>query len=341
MTGATSPRLHLELMVARILVPASDASARGTLARVERLERRVGVEQPPLPAALEGGREAGVGKPLPEALEGGREAGVGKPLPEALEGGREAGVEKPLPEEREARLEGGTKVTASTPVTFQQLVDSWPEILEVVGKKKRAAWAVAFTAKPMGLKDDVLALAFPSQNDVENFKKLQAADQSVSEILRHAIIEVLGIRVKFIAKPDAAAAAASSTAPPVEQRREPVAPETSGPAVDAGGWAVAAIPQGGTVPGEATEKQDPKTAKTAEPKPKTEPKAESTPKDAEQPIAKPANTGASAKKTTSTKPNGEPGAQQRYGEAVVREILGANFIEEKTVTPRVTPTQEG
>src|SRR5690606_10085382 len=44
MTGATSPRLHLELMVARILVPASDDTARGTLARVERLERRVGVE---------------------------------------------------------------------------------------------------------------------------------------------------------------------------------------------------------------------------------------------------------------------------------------------------------
>jgi DNA polymerase-3 subunit gamma/tau len=43
MTGATSPRLHLELMVARILVPSSDASERGALARVERLERRVGV----------------------------------------------------------------------------------------------------------------------------------------------------------------------------------------------------------------------------------------------------------------------------------------------------------
>ncbi|MCY7412337.1 MAG: DNA polymerase III subunit gamma and tau, partial [Salinibacterium sp.] len=43
LTGATSPRLHLELMVARILVPASDDSERGALARVERLERRIGV----------------------------------------------------------------------------------------------------------------------------------------------------------------------------------------------------------------------------------------------------------------------------------------------------------
>ncbi|HEV7185614.1 MAG: DNA polymerase III subunit gamma and tau, partial [Actinomycetales bacterium] len=43
MTGATSPRLHLELMIARVLVPSSDETERGALARVERLERRVGV----------------------------------------------------------------------------------------------------------------------------------------------------------------------------------------------------------------------------------------------------------------------------------------------------------
>ncbi len=47
MTGATSPRLHLELMVARILVPESDDTERGALARVERLERRIGVDGAP------------------------------------------------------------------------------------------------------------------------------------------------------------------------------------------------------------------------------------------------------------------------------------------------------
>src|SRR3954469_8467212 len=45
MTGATSPRLHLELMIARVLVTASDSTERGALARVERLERRVGVPE--------------------------------------------------------------------------------------------------------------------------------------------------------------------------------------------------------------------------------------------------------------------------------------------------------
>ncbi|MHA7219068.1 DNA polymerase III subunit gamma and tau [Arthrobacter sp. MDT1-48-3] len=41
MTGATSPRLHLELLCARLLLPAADATARGTLARVDRIERRL------------------------------------------------------------------------------------------------------------------------------------------------------------------------------------------------------------------------------------------------------------------------------------------------------------
>ena len=349
MTGATSPRLHLELMIARILVPASDASARGTLARVERLERRVGVEQSPLPeereARLEGGKSepqgpSGVDRdasslPAPES-----------PLPEALEGERVAGTEKPLSEgSRSDPLEGSKQAAPSTPVTFQQLVDSWAEILEVVGKKKRAAWAVAFTAKPMGLKDDVLALAFPSQNDVENFKKPQAADQSVSEILRQAIIEVLGIRVKFIAKPDAAAAGSRPKVSPAEPAQEPAAPTAPAGATDSGGWAVAAIPQGDT----ATE-PDARSAQRPAPKPKAEPKTEPGAEPKAEPKAGSATPAqrtaksdapeAPAKKKSSPKSHSEPGAKQRYGEAVVREILGANFIEEKTVAPRVTPSQE-
>ncbi|WP_454050234.1 DNA polymerase III subunit gamma and tau [Cellulomonas sp. Marseille-Q8402] len=53
MTGATSPRLHLELLMARLLLPALDDSASGLGARVDRLERegvRVG-SAPATPAA--------------------------------------------------------------------------------------------------------------------------------------------------------------------------------------------------------------------------------------------------------------------------------------------------
>ena len=49
MTGATSPRLHLELLVARLLLPAADDGQSGLAARLERVERRLAV---PTPAAV-------------------------------------------------------------------------------------------------------------------------------------------------------------------------------------------------------------------------------------------------------------------------------------------------
>ncbi|WP_129339840.1 DNA polymerase III subunit gamma and tau, partial [Cellulomonas endophytica] len=42
MVGATSPRLHLELLMARLLLPAADDSRAGTAARLDRLERVTG-----------------------------------------------------------------------------------------------------------------------------------------------------------------------------------------------------------------------------------------------------------------------------------------------------------
>ncbi|MFF1828435.1 DNA polymerase III subunit gamma and tau [Paenarthrobacter sp. NPDC058040] len=41
MTGATSPRLHLELLCARILLPSSEQTERGIAARIDRVERRL------------------------------------------------------------------------------------------------------------------------------------------------------------------------------------------------------------------------------------------------------------------------------------------------------------
>lgn len=41
MTGATSPRLHLELLGARLLLPGADASLRGLATRMDQLERRL------------------------------------------------------------------------------------------------------------------------------------------------------------------------------------------------------------------------------------------------------------------------------------------------------------
>ena len=46
MRGTTAPRLHLELMCARVLLPAADAGERGVHARLDRLERRLAMTSP-------------------------------------------------------------------------------------------------------------------------------------------------------------------------------------------------------------------------------------------------------------------------------------------------------
>ena len=50
MRGATAPRLQLELMCARVLLPGADDDERGLVARLDRLERRLDISRTPTPA---------------------------------------------------------------------------------------------------------------------------------------------------------------------------------------------------------------------------------------------------------------------------------------------------
>ncbi|NKX51834.1 DNA polymerase III subunit gamma and tau, partial [Arthrobacter deserti] len=64
MTGATSPRLHLELLCARILLPAADQAERGVAARVDRIERRLSYGGAPAAAPA---APAAAADPVPES----------------------------------------------------------------------------------------------------------------------------------------------------------------------------------------------------------------------------------------------------------------------------------
>ncbi len=497
MTGATSPRLHLELMIARMLVPSSDESERGALARVERLERRVGVSDAiagsagaasspesgqgsvrPVEAAI-----ADVAPVEPRVVQPAVEPVVSRPAAErsVSQSQAEPAVAEPGGPEAENADSGnaelgnaelgnaepgnvvpGIAVTASAPsaaaasagatpqagapvgdVTTQQVKDSWPLILESVEKTKRSAWVVIFTAQVRSLAGDVLTLTFPSDNDVASFRQQQAG-QGVSEYLRQAILDVLGIRVKFIAKTDAVAAGTPLPVPPASPEPQASSPRAAdaAPAADTGRpanagqpansarsasaspkaaavstpasqsqadpsaadpWPAVAIPGGGVeapaddgwpavaIPGgaaalasnvpddvpppiadepsdwgpEPDEEQWPGDAQpeyaaaleasaaaleksaagldtsgspqrtpaappsTSAPRQSPSAKAKSAPADASPKTRRPDESTAAASTERSVAFQ-EP---QRYGEAVVREILGANFIEEQSVPP--------
>ena len=86
----------------------------------------------------------------------------------------------------------------------------------MVDRESKTAWVVAFTLQVVDLTDDVLTLRFKSQYDLDTFKNSDGAP----DILRRAIFDVLGLRVKFkplmtetAQAPAEAPVAATATAP--------------------------------------------------------------------------------------------------------------------------------
>jgi len=208
MSGATSPKLQLELMCAKVLVPSSDKTEVGSLARIERLERRMGVAQnadaAPVHAAPVQAAPAQVSQPV---------------------------ATKPAPVAPAAKPAAQTPASTSG-VSTQAMVAAWPEILSQVKAESKSAWVVAFTLTVMDLSADVLTLKFLSQKDLDGFK----ADSRSTDALRKAIFAVLGLQVKF--KPHveesagevfaeaAADAHPPTTAIPVVKAEESAAPES-------------------------------------------------------------------------------------------------------------------
>jgi DNA polymerase-3 subunit gamma/tau len=202
MSGATSPKLQLELMCAKVLVPSSDKTEVGSLARIERLERRMGVAQSPDAAPVQAApvQVAPVKAPSAPAQP------VAKPAAQAA--------------------------PSTNGVSTQAMIAAWPEILSQVKAESKSAWVVAFTLTVMDLSGDVLTLKFLSHKDLDGFK----ADSRSTDALRKAIFAVLGLAVKFkphveesggeVVAEAAAEVHPPTTAIPVVKAEEPAAPES-------------------------------------------------------------------------------------------------------------------
>ena len=305
MTGATSPRLHLELMIARMLVPEADDTQRGALARVERLERRVGVgdagghqggpEAVPSGSAVAAPRPAQAA-PTAQAAPSVQAAPAAQAAPEqrrpepsttpaaaprraepapveatpptnaaqdaaaswaAVAPGTPEAAPAPAPSAPEpdghasASSTGMGSVIGTEPaiqpiaaVGLQQMRDAWSQVLEHVQRAKRSAWTVVQPAQVTALRDDVLTLTFPSQQDVASFKEMSDPATSVSELVRAAIIDVLGFRVKFVARgPGGAGGPRGAPQRPAPRQDTPTSPEpASAPAAPAPAAPAASAP---------------------------------------------------------------------------------------------------
>ena len=186
-SGATSPRLHLELLCAKVLVSANTGN------------QPIG--------------NTSVAAPVSEPAKTTEVKQAEKPQPKV--------VEKSVPEKAAKKTE---QVAEQDPSAYsaQDFKNNWDEVLERLAKSSRSAWAVAFTTKVVDYKDGVLTLLFQSNNDVENFKKAGNA----SELLRQQIFELMGVRVKYKARiAENISAPAESKDSPKQETKAPEAPE--------------------------------------------------------------------------------------------------------------------
>jgi DNA polymerase-3 subunit gamma/tau len=174
MSGATSPKLQLELMCAKVLVPAAADSEVGSLARIDRLERRIG---------MAGGDAASASATATPA-----KTAATAPAPVTVADTVAATLAASVPTE--------TVATAQiSALTTQNFKDAWVEILASVNKASKSAWMVAFALQVIDFEaaDSVLTLKFSNARDLETFKSAGNAP----DVLRKAIDEILGVTVKF------------------------------------------------------------------------------------------------------------------------------------------------
>jgi DNA polymerase III subunit gamma/tau len=179
MRGATAPRLILELICGRMLLPMGDASEAGLLARLERLERVQGM-----------GTAAPVAAPAPAAAPA-APAKKAEPVAQSI-------VEEKV--EVKAVVEE-VKKSAAAPVDaldVAALRRMWPEVIENVKKRRRLTWSLlSASAQILGLDDKAITIGIANAGARDSFIRSES-----DEILRQAFIDITGLDRKIEALVD-------------------------------------------------------------------------------------------------------------------------------------------
>ena len=246
MRGTTAPRLHLELMCARVLLPGADVDDRGLHARLDRLERRIGITEG---ASTSLRPEAPTSRPesptlSPEPVEGqAGEASTSAVLSSSkgavLSSSKGSALSSARPEPPSLRpepVEGHEQATSragtSTPTTSAEVPQLsvtdvrrlWPEVLEEVKGKRRFTWILlSQNAQVAELRNGTLLLAMSNAGARDSF-----ARGGNEDVLREAIVVVMGadFTIETMVDPSASAAGASRTSQTARAPEQP-APESS------------------------------------------------------------------------------------------------------------------
>ncbi len=213
MRGATAPRLLLELICARVLLPGSDPSTTGLMARVDRLEKRAAIAGgAPSPAPVrEDPAPPAPQHPVAEVAEAVEPFETSPaPAPEPPTEATAAPVEpapvsepapEPTPEPPPESVPAGASAGALSLVDVRRL---WPDIVEATKLRRRVAWMhLTQNSQVVGVDGSTLTLGFANAGARDSF-----VNGGCDEILRQAAIDIAGVdwRVETIVDPGATGA---------------------------------------------------------------------------------------------------------------------------------------
>jgi DNA polymerase III subunit gamma/tau len=197
MRGATAPRLILELICGRILLPIGDASEAGVLARIERLERVSSIAQGSDTSSNSLRSHTLLSQPSsqsdpadyvsPATAEAKRpskaKAGDGVEVVSEASSSTSQPVEQP-------QTASPKKAESFDVAGLRRL---WPDVIENVKKRRRLTWSLlSASAQILGVDDKNITIGIVNPGARDSFIRSES-----DEILRQAFIEVVGLDRKI------------------------------------------------------------------------------------------------------------------------------------------------
>jgi len=195
--GATAPRIHLELLMAKLLLPATDDSTDGLRVRIEQLERSGVVSHHMVSAAAPRVIAAPAAALAPTSKAG--STAVPAAPPAAISASIPTPPKKPdKPTEVVAVHSEPPPATATASAsnpgstTVASFTLMWPAVMDALLKYSRVAWMGFTESTPLSLENGVLAVGVKDSGRYNNVKS-----GGHEERLRQAILDVLQIDTKI------------------------------------------------------------------------------------------------------------------------------------------------
>ena len=181
MRGATAPRLILELICGRILLPIGDNGESGMLSRIERLERAENIA--PFTSSATSAPVRNV------------EAKEKAASTHSTEAGSPTKSEAVAPTVKAKQSTPSAAVKAHVPGNFDiaALRRAWPDVIEDVKKRRRLTWSLlSASAQVLSVDEDAITIGIINPGAKESFERSES-----DVILRNAFIDVVGIDRKI------------------------------------------------------------------------------------------------------------------------------------------------